>query len=320
MKNHLTTLLCVPALIAPAFAASHWGTDLPAAQAQAAQLDGFVLIDFTGSDWCGPCIALNKELFNTAEFSQYAKQNKLVLMEVDVPRQKAQEAKLQASNKAIVQKYKIFSYPTVLILSPEGYVLGGFIGYANKQKAQSELEQQLTHAQALKKELAAAATLKGKKKAQVLLSIYNKLPERIQGHNPALIEQIISLTPNDELGVKKEAARKEIAKQQMREARKRISSARSDRALRLQKIEEELKNAAQSEPEVRAMLYTSKADIYYFSSKTEADLATAKANYLLAADCKPKTAAANKAKIEAFFANPEVILSKTGRSASPPRP
>src|SRR5690349_15819737 len=67
----------------------NWLTDLPKAQAQAKQEDRMVLMNFTGSDWCSWCIKLDKEIFQTADFAEYAGKN-LVLMEVDFPKNKPQ--------------------------------------------------------------------------------------------------------------------------------------------------------------------------------------------------------------------------------------
>ena len=62
-----------------------WLTDVPKAQAQAKSEKKLVMLDFTGSDWCGWCIKLHNEVFSKPEFSEYAKKN-LVLVEVDFPR------------------------------------------------------------------------------------------------------------------------------------------------------------------------------------------------------------------------------------------
>ena len=78
--------LCVAmllAVLAPAWAAE-WMTDLEAAKAKAAAENKAVLVDFTGSDWCGWCIRLRKQVLDTPAFEAYAR-DKFVLMEVDVP-------------------------------------------------------------------------------------------------------------------------------------------------------------------------------------------------------------------------------------------
>jgi thioredoxin-related protein len=104
-----------------------WQTDLPKAQAAAKAQKRMVLLDFTGSDWCGWCIKLHKEVFSTPEFAQYAGKS-LVLVEVDFPRKKVLNAEQKKANEALAAKYKIEGYPTLIILDSEGRKLGE-LGY-----------------------------------------------------------------------------------------------------------------------------------------------------------------------------------------------
>ncbi|MCA9777431.1 MAG: thioredoxin family protein, partial [Candidatus Eremiobacteraeota bacterium] len=62
-----------------------WLTDWEAAKAQAQRTNKPILINFTGSDWCGWCIRLKKEVFSQEEFKSWAGQ-KVVLFEADFPR------------------------------------------------------------------------------------------------------------------------------------------------------------------------------------------------------------------------------------------
>ena len=91
------------------------------------------MLDFTGSDWCGWCIKLNKEVFSKPEFSEYAKKN-LVLVEVDFPRHKELSAEQKKANEALQEKYKIEGYPTIIVLDGEGKKVGQ-LGYMNSPKA-----------------------------------------------------------------------------------------------------------------------------------------------------------------------------------------
>ena len=78
-------LACSAALVAPATAAEGWMTDFPAAQKKAQAENKLVLVDFTGSDWCRPCIELQRNVLDTPEFRQYA-EDKFVLMHNRPPR------------------------------------------------------------------------------------------------------------------------------------------------------------------------------------------------------------------------------------------
>src|SRR5947209_2105501 len=98
MKKIATLMLvCWSALSAIAGEKVQWLTDLPKAQAKAKAEHKLVMMDFTGTDWCPWCIKLNKEVFSTPEFSEFAAKN-LVLVEVDFPRRKVQSNELKAAN------------------------------------------------------------------------------------------------------------------------------------------------------------------------------------------------------------------------------
>ena len=100
-----------------------WITDAAKAQTQAKAEKKLVMLDFTGSDWCGWCIRLNKEVFSKPEFAEYAKKN-LVLVEVDFPRRKELSAEQKKANAALATKYAIRGYPTLIILNSVGQKVG----------------------------------------------------------------------------------------------------------------------------------------------------------------------------------------------------
>jgi thioredoxin-related protein len=127
-------LLCL-GLISVAFqtfgAQVEWLTDVSSALDKARRENKYVLLDFTGSDWCGWCIRLKKEVFDQPAFAAFAEAN-LVLVEVDFPRHKSQDAALKETNERLAETYKIRGFPTVIILNSSalpvaqtGYVEGG---------------------------------------------------------------------------------------------------------------------------------------------------------------------------------------------------
>src|SRR5262245_677350 len=127
--KRIVSLLCVALLSLPLLAGElKWGTDLPAALAQAKKDGKVVLMDFTGSDWCGWCKKLDKEVFSTPEFAEYAKKN-LVLVEVDFPANKKQSAELQKANEALKNKYGAEGFPTIVVVSGDGKQLWKQVGY-----------------------------------------------------------------------------------------------------------------------------------------------------------------------------------------------
>src|SRR5688572_9113126 len=127
MKKIALGLIACCALLQAGAAELEWLTDLPKAQAKAKAENKLVMLDFTGSDWCGWCIKLNKDVFSKPEFAEYAKKN-LVLVEVDFPRKKKLSAEQQKANQALGQKYKIRGYPTIVVLDKEGTKVGE-LGY-----------------------------------------------------------------------------------------------------------------------------------------------------------------------------------------------
>jgi protein disulfide-isomerase len=131
MKSFLGKFaLCISALAltsSAVLAKSGWGEDYEKALAQAKAEKKLVLLDFTGSDWCGWCIKLDKEVFTTKEFQEYAKAN-LILVEVDFPQSKHQAKKLKEQNEKLQSQFQIEGYPTIVVLSPDGRKIGQ-LGY-----------------------------------------------------------------------------------------------------------------------------------------------------------------------------------------------
>ena len=109
MKNHhlifLAATACIflflpgcsrsrPKIAPLAPAESSWLSDYKKAQQEAKTSNKFLLLDFTGSDWCGWCKRLEKEILSQSQFENYAREN-LVLLEVDFPRAKPQSPELR---------------------------------------------------------------------------------------------------------------------------------------------------------------------------------------------------------------------------------
>jgi protein disulfide-isomerase len=130
-KSFVTTLLLL-ATVALA-AADEWQTDYAKALATAKEQNKQVLLDFTGSDWCGPCIELRKRVFSQAEFRKYADKN-LIFVEVDYPQRKKQSAELKNQNEKLAKQYGIDEkgYPTIVLLDPNGKTVREFNGYSGE--------------------------------------------------------------------------------------------------------------------------------------------------------------------------------------------
>lgn len=105
----------------------NWLTDFETAKAKARAENKMLLMDFTGSDWCPPCILLRKQVFSKPEFADYAAKN-LVLLEVDFPRFKKQSDEEKAGDEKLARQFGIEGFPTIVVLDPSGKVLGQ-LGY-----------------------------------------------------------------------------------------------------------------------------------------------------------------------------------------------
>src|SRR5665213_1070277 len=108
-----------------------WLTDINKAKQEAATNDKLILLNFSGSDWCGPCMRTRKEIFDTDVFIKYASEN-LVLVNADFPRLKKNKLddELAKSNEALADIYnKDGEFPLTLLLDAKGKVLKSWIGF-----------------------------------------------------------------------------------------------------------------------------------------------------------------------------------------------
>jgi protein disulfide-isomerase len=126
MKPFLA-LLATLAFGSSAFAKEGWIDDLEKAKAQAKAENKKILLDFTGSDWCGWCKKLDAEVFSQPEFKEYAAK-KLVLVEVDFPKTFKLPDATKKQNDALAAEYRIQVYPTIVVLSQSGKKTGE-LGY-----------------------------------------------------------------------------------------------------------------------------------------------------------------------------------------------
>ena len=97
-----------------------WTSDFAAAKKEAAESKKDLLMDFTGSDWCGWCIKLKKEVFDCDSFKAGVK-DKFVLMEVDFPHdEKKLSAETKKQNAELAKQYPVSGYPSILLCDATG--------------------------------------------------------------------------------------------------------------------------------------------------------------------------------------------------------
>jgi thioredoxin-related protein len=85
------------------------------------------LLDFTGSDWCGWCQKLDREVFSQPEFRQFARDN-IIFTKVDFPRNIPQSPAERAQNAELAQRYGVRGFPTIVVLNSKGKEVGR-LGY-----------------------------------------------------------------------------------------------------------------------------------------------------------------------------------------------
>lgn len=92
-----------------------------------------IVADFTGSDWCPPCMALKSQVFDSQDFKAWAAEKQLILLEVDFPRRKSQDGAIKAQNTALARRLKVSSFPTIILLDADGQPIGGRMsGYGGR--------------------------------------------------------------------------------------------------------------------------------------------------------------------------------------------
>lgn len=134
--RRFSCLIVACSFLATIVRGSEWQTDYEQALATAKAARKCVLLDFTGSDWCGPCIEMAKVVFSQPAFLNFAKEN-LVLVEIDYPRRKVLPEKVTKQNELLLHQYGVdeSGYPTVILLDPDGKVLGQLEGYGGERPA-----------------------------------------------------------------------------------------------------------------------------------------------------------------------------------------
>jgi thioredoxin-related protein len=124
----IITLVVLPILL---HSSPGWLTDFDQAKAVSKEKHMLILLNFSGSDWCSGCIRMHKEIFESADFQEYAA-NHLVLVNADFPRSKKNSvgAEQEKRNNALADRYDPKGYfPYTVLLDSDGSVLKSWTGY-----------------------------------------------------------------------------------------------------------------------------------------------------------------------------------------------
>ena len=110
---------------------TNWHNNIDDAKQVAAKEHKYIILNFSGSDWCGPCIRMHKEIFDDPVFQQFAS-SALIMVNADFPRNKKNQLskEQQALNDKMADAYnKQGSFPYTLLLDADGKVLKAWDGY-----------------------------------------------------------------------------------------------------------------------------------------------------------------------------------------------
>lgn len=216
MKPLMKTGIALVAMYCSGFALAGregWSVDFAAAKKEAVESKKDLLIDFTGSDWCGWCIKLDEEVFSKEPFKAGVK-DKFVLVEVDYPKDKSKlSAETNQQNEGLIKTYAIEGrFPTILLcdetgkpFAATGYQPGGADPYVKhldelrKNKAKRD------------EAFATAAKAEGVAKAKALvtaLGVMGLEDSMVRSFYSDVVEQIKTADPKDETGFAKAAATK----------------------------------------------------------------------------------------------------------------
>lgn len=124
MKTHVVILLLT--FVSFNTFSQNWNFNFKEAQSKAQKEHKPMILVFSGSDWCAPCIKLDKQIFQSDAFKNYASTN-AVLVKADFPRKKQNTLsdELQTQNRGLAEKYnKNGFFPFVLVLNEDGKILG----------------------------------------------------------------------------------------------------------------------------------------------------------------------------------------------------
>lgn len=180
----------------------NWVTDWEAAKTQAAKDQKLLLIDFSGSDWCGWCKKLDQEVFSQEAFLTEAKK-KFVLVLLDFPRDKSgQSEALQKQNDKLQEQFGVEGFPSVFLAAADGtpfaqtgYQAGG------PEKYLAHLDELLEQHAKVAKLQAALPAAKGLERAKLLDEICTNLgmdtPEKT-----AYMTEIVTLDADNQAGLK----------------------------------------------------------------------------------------------------------------------
>ena len=210
--------IVVAACIAPCFAAEGWLTDMDAAKKEAAEQKKDLMIEFTGSDWCPPCMQLRANVFSKPDFQKEAQKN-FVLLELDYPRSKEQSAEVKAANQKLAEQYGVTGFPTVVFADASGKPFGGFVGGRPREDVMKAMQDALKNKEALQAaEANVAKASTDEAKVAALMEVLKLAPkDYVDNFYGDVKAEIKKLDKDDKSGLKAADAHADQLKKEQKE-------------------------------------------------------------------------------------------------------
>lgn len=215
----IVILPIVAALLAGAAGASEaWSTNPAEAMRQAASQKKGVMLEFTGSDWCGACIMQKKQALSLPKVQEDITRS-FIPVELDFPRKKQQDEQTKASLETYKKSYDITGFPTLVFADAQGRPVHTVVGYANPDQVMQDAEKA---AEALKTQQALTDKLAGQltdqQRRDTLVQLLKTVPQSsIRTFYKPALEELEKLDPQDVSGIRAKLNRKELLNTQRKE-------------------------------------------------------------------------------------------------------
>jgi thiol:disulfide interchange protein len=140
-KTLLSAIATLAVTVTSLFAGEGWMTNIDEAKALSKKENKPLFVEFTGSDWCPPCMMMEKKVFSKDAFKAGAEKD-FILVKIDIPNG---DKKLKAKNQKVLEKYRVSGVPTVVLLDPKGKEFSRFTAskFRSVDKMLGELKRQL---------------------------------------------------------------------------------------------------------------------------------------------------------------------------------
>jgi thioredoxin-related protein len=182
-----------------------WIVDFDDAKATAAKAGKDILMEFTGSDWCPPCMALKREVFDQEVFQAEAPKH-FVLLKLDSPRDTSKQTEKEIEqNKTLNEQFKVEGFPTIILADAAGKPYAKMVGYG-RTKAEEYTKNLVEKTAARKKRddfLAQAKDAKGLDRAKLLAEAISGIDDDLALETYRdTVDEIVKLDAENKAGLK----------------------------------------------------------------------------------------------------------------------